>query len=72
MKKSSFGYEMKAKSMKQMHECVKNMTNVTKTSHLGMKKNHGGTEPDNFIPHFIPNRYEIPAQGIKTAHLGMK
>jgi hypothetical protein len=38
MKKSSFGYEMKAKGMKQMHECVKNMTNVTKTSHLGMKK----------------------------------
>jgi hypothetical protein len=39
-----------------------------------MKKNHGGTEPDNFIPIFlfIPNRYENPVQGIKTAHLGMQ
>jgi hypothetical protein len=24
----------------------------TKTAHLGMKKKHGGTEPDNFIPYF--------------------
>jgi hypothetical protein len=25
----------------------------TKKAHLGMKKNHGGTEPDNFIPYFL-------------------
>ena len=51
------------------------IANGTKTTHLGMKKNCVGTKPDNFIPYlfiFISNRYENHAQGIKTAHLGMK
>ena len=38
MKNSSFGYEMKAKGMKQMYKGMKNMTNVTKTAHLGKKE----------------------------------
>ena len=55
-----------------MHLKNKTIDTGTKTPYLGMKKNHGCTEPDNFIPYCIPNRYENPAPGMKTAYLGMK
>ena len=37
----------------EMHLKNKTIDTGTKTPYLGMKKNHGGTEPDNFIPYFF-------------------
>ena len=50
-----------------MHLKNKTIDTGTKTHYLGMKKNHGGTEPcHTFL--IIPNRYENPAPGMKTDH----
>ncbi len=37
----------------EMHLKNKTIDTGTKTPYLGMKKNHGCTEPDNFIPYFF-------------------
>jgi hypothetical protein len=52
----------------------KTIDNGTKTPYLGMEKTMAVLSQTisyhNFL--IIPNRYENPAQGIKTDHLGMK